>query len=407
MFEPDQQLKTFGVTTVENLFITEYLQAAKGDHVKVYLSLLYHCQHTREDMGPEEMALSLDMTTAQVEASLRYWERRRLIERISSEPPRYRLYHLGQRFLTGHSMEGGDPAYISFNEAVYALFGSERKVRPADIAAAWEWVSDIGLPQEAVIMLLSYMKDTRGKNFSFKSAEKMAVSMKEAGVASPEEAEDFLGHSRAVHDGARAVLRRFNFRRLPTEDELALYKKWTAEWGFTPDGVLGACAETVKAATPSFGYLNAILEGLKRRGGGGDAKKIEAQKIREKDVLDSAKEVLDKLGTRVSPVSIRTAYLSLLEIAPHDMIVLAAEQVSKRRGIFSDIEPQLAAWKEKGITDAAGARQAMASVPAQSQRRGGKPVSAQQYSQRDYTEQELAGSGIADVLKEARKYDQP
>ena len=407
MFEPDQQLKTFGVTTVENLFITEYLQAAKGDHVKVYLSLLYHCQHTREDMGPEEMALSLDMTSAQVEASLRYWERRRLIERISSDPPRYRLYHLGQRFLTGHSMEGSDPAYISFNEAVYALFGTERKVRPSDIAAAWEWVSDIGLPQEAVIMLLNYMKDTRGRNFSFKSAEKMAVSMKEAGVTSPEEAEDFLGHSRFVHDGARAVLRRFNFRRLPTEDELALYKKWTSQWGFTPDGVLSACAETVKAATPSFGYLNAVLEGLKKRGGSGDARKIEAQRVREKDILSSAKEVLDKLGTRVSPVSIQTAYQSLLEIAPHEMIVLAAEQVSRRRGIFSDIEPQLTAWKDKGITDAAKAREAIAATPLPARRGKSKAVSAQQYGQRDYTEQELAGSGIADVLKEAMKYEKP
>ena len=407
MFEPDQQLKTFGVTVVENLFITEYLQGAKGDHVKVYLSLLYHCQHTREEIGPEEMALSLDMTAAQVEAALRYWERRRLIERVSDDPPGYRLYHLGQRFLTGHSMEGSDPSYISFNEAVYALFGSERKVRPSDISVAYEWVSDIGLPQEAVIMLLNYMKDTRGKNFSFKSAEAMAVGMKEAGVSTPEEAEDFLGHSRAVHDGARAVLRRFNFRRLPTEDELKLYKTWTSQWGFTLDGILLACAETVKASSPSFGYLNAVLEGLKRRGGGGDAKKIEAQKIKESEIITGAKEVLDKLGTRVSPISIQKAYQSLLDVAPHDMIVLAAEQVSRRRGIFSDIEPQLIAWKEKGVTDAAKARQLMAAPPLPGQRRTGKSVSAQQYSQREYTEQELAGSGIAELLKEAQKYDEP
>ena len=407
MFEPDQQLKTFGVTVLENLFITEYLPGAKGDHVKVYLTLLYHCQHTKEDIGLEDIAAQLDISVAQAEASLRYWERRRLIERIADNPPRYRLYHLGQRFLTGHSMDGGDSAYISFTEAVYALFGTERKVRPSEIAAAYEWVSDIGLPQETVIMLLSYMKDTRGKNFSFKSAEKMAVDMKEAGVSTPEEAEDFLGHSRAVHNGARDVLRRFNFRRLPTEDELKLYKKWTGEWGFTPDGILSACAETVKASSPSFGYLNGVLEGLMRRGGGGNAKKIEAQRTREKDVLEATKEVLDKLGTRVSPVSVQMAYLSLLEIAPHDMVVLAAEHVSRRRGIFSDIEPQLKEWKEKGIDDAAKARQAMGTPSAQDKRRSTRTVLAQQYTQRDYTEQELAGSTIKDLLKEAQKYDEP
>lgn len=407
MFEADQQLKTFGVTVVENLFITEYLQGAKGDHIKVYLSLLYHCQHTREDIGLEELASGLDMSLTQVESALRYWERRRLIERLNDDPPRYRLYHLGQRFLTGHSMEGGDAAYISFNEAVYALFGADRKVRPAEISAAYEWVSDIGLSQEAVIMLLNYMKDTRGKNFSFKSAEKMAVDMKEAGVMSPEEAEDFLGHSRAVHDGARAVLRRFNFRRLPTEDELSLYKKWTGEWGFTPDAILIACAETVKAATPSFGYLNGVLEGIRRRGGSGDAKKIEAHITRESESLTGAREVLNALGLRTAATTVQKAYEALLTLAPHDMIILAAKEVARRRGRFEDIERQLTAWKSKGITDAAKASQALSAAPAAAAQRTGKSVSAQQYIQRDYTEQELTGSGIADLLKEAQKYDEP
>ena len=41
MFERDQQSKTFGVTVIENLFITEYLPSAKGDHVRVYLALLF------------------------------------------------------------------------------------------------------------------------------------------------------------------------------------------------------------------------------------------------------------------------------------------------------------------------------------------------------------------------------
>lgn len=409
MFEPDEQLKTFGVTAVENLFITEYLRDARGEQVKVYLCLLYYCQHGgAAEMGPQDLAVRLDMTAAQVEAALRYWERRRLIERLSDDPPRYRLYHIGQRFLTGHSMENGDADYISFNEAVYALFGDERKVRPSDIATAYEWVSDLGLPQEAVIMLLNYMKSTRGKNFSFKSAEAMAVDMKEAGVNTPEEAEDFLGHSRAVHDGARAVLRRFNFRRLPTEDELKLYQTWTRDWGFTLDGILSACAETVKAATPSFGYLNAVLEGIRQRGGSGDAVKTEASLKKDRETLSGAREVLNALGIRMAATTVQKAYEALLRLAPHELVVLAAKEVALRRGRFEDIAKQLTDWQKKGITDAEKAARALsAPQTAQPYARGGKTVSAQRYGQREYTEEELLGGSIEKRMKEAQQYDEP
>ena len=40
MFEQDESMLRFGVTPVENLFIQEYLPAARGDYVKVYLYAL-------------------------------------------------------------------------------------------------------------------------------------------------------------------------------------------------------------------------------------------------------------------------------------------------------------------------------------------------------------------------------
>ena len=406
MFELDNQSKTFGVTVIENLFITEYLPSAKGDHVRVYLCLLYHCQQSDKTFGIEELATELGMTAAAVEASLRFWERRRLIERFSDSPPSYRLYHLGQRLLTGQDMQGGDLDYISFAEAVYALFGDERKVRPSDISSAYEWVSEIGLTKDAVIMLLNYLKDTRGKNFSFKAAESLAVQMKEAGVSSLEESEDFLNHSRQVHDGTRAVLRRFNFRRLPTEDELKLYRKWTEEWLFTQDGILAACAETVKAATPSFGYLNAILEGLKRRGSGTDAKQVQAHISKDSESLTGAREVLNALGLRTNATTILKAYENLLTLAPHDMIVLAAREVALRRGRFEDIETMLKTWKDKGLTNKEAIEKALPQLAQAAGKRPSKTVAAQQYQQRSYSEDELSGS-VADMLKEAEKYDQP
>ncbi|MHC1785904.1 MAG: DnaD domain protein [Christensenellales bacterium] len=357
MFELDNQNRVFGVTTLENLFITEYLPSAEGDYIKVYLSALFHIQQHDEGFGVPQMAQELGLPESKVEAALRYWERRRLVSRISDAPLTYRFFHLGQHMLTGQDSQGNDRAYIDFSEAVYALFGARRKVRPAEIASAYEWVTELGLPQEVVLMLLTYCMDVRGASFTFKAAEKIAIAMKEDQVHTSEEAEAYLGHSRQAHEGTRAVLRRFSLRRLPTQDELDLYRKWTGAWGFSKEDVLDACAETVKAANPSFGYLNGILEGLLRRSAGKSAP-VARQLDQDAQRMAGAREVLTALGTRISPSAILQAYESLLKLAPHEMIVLAAADVGQRKGKFEDIEKRLQLWQQQGLQDAEAVRAA-------------------------------------------------
>ena len=76
MLEWDQDAKAYGVTAVENRFILDYLPAAKGDQVKVYLWGLFACAWKGPDYTLEEMSADLDMPVAEIEAALRYWERR-------------------------------------------------------------------------------------------------------------------------------------------------------------------------------------------------------------------------------------------------------------------------------------------------------------------------------------------
>ena len=47
----------FGVTPLDNIFILDYLPAAKGDYVKVYLYALFLSQHPKEDMSLRRICL--------------------------------------------------------------------------------------------------------------------------------------------------------------------------------------------------------------------------------------------------------------------------------------------------------------------------------------------------------------
>ena len=350
MFEMDREARAFGVTAVENRFILDYLPAAKGDYVKVYLWGLFACSQKGPDYTLEMMAGDLDLPASDIEAALRYWERRALVSRISGDPPVYRFYSPIQR-QTAHPAElPVDMDYVSFSECVYAAFGDRRKVTPAEIALAWEWVQDVGLSQEAVLMLLQHCMAQRGAHFSFKAAEKLAVSMKEANVTGPEDAELFLQHSQNVQDGAKKVLSRMGKRRPATEDELALYEKWTGEWGFELQAVLDACRETT-SGEPSFKYLDGILKRLHAQTETRTGAQLSQKLDQEQAEREKAQEVFSHLGISPSGPAVVRTYRSMLAQQPHGVLLLAADECFRRsKNKLDDMTALLEAWKNRGLT---------------------------------------------------------
>ena len=139
MFEQDESMLRFGVTPVENLFIQEYLPAARGDYVKVYLYALYISAHPKKELSAAEIAQELGMPQSDVEGALRYWERRHLLVRLTDNPPAYQLKSPAQLLLSGEAGMEADSAFVAFSEDIYALFGDRRKVRPTMVHGARTW----------------------------------------------------------------------------------------------------------------------------------------------------------------------------------------------------------------------------------------------------------------------------
>lgn len=354
MFEKDLETLPFGVVAVENCFIQDFLPAAKGDFVKVYLWGLYACQCKDGDYTLEDMARDLDMEVSQIEAAFRYWERRALVARVSDHPVRYRFYSPIQRKMNPAALQV-DLEYVSFAESVYAAFGERRKVNPGEIALAWEWVQDIGLKPEVVLMLLHHCIAQRGVQFSFKKAEPLAVRMKEQNVLSCEDADNFLRHDQSVHEGARKVLSRMGKRRSPSEDELELYEKWLDEGKFAPEAILDACAEMTKG-DPSFKYLDSILSGIRSRSDARTGAQVKKQLAQEADEKSLAQEVFSRLGARVTAQAAVRLYKDLIVLLPHEVLLLAADECRRAGKSVEDLTNLAEAWQKRGLKTEADVR---------------------------------------------------
>lgn len=365
MLRYDSRFAAYDVTAVANQFIIEYMPSARGEYVKVYLYGLMLCSHPQEDMTLAAMAHELGMEEETVAAAFRHWEYAGLVERVQDDPPEYRYIHpVWRSFLAGDT--GTEPAYQAFMEDLYSIFEGKRNLHGFEKRKAWEWVEELHLPPEAVLLLVRHLAASQGVNFRFggKEPERLAQLLADEKVRTVEDAMEVLGREKAVEDGAAEVLRRFRSRRrIPTQDEAELYRKWVREWGFTGEAVLEACAETTKGS-PTFAYLDAILAGIRERGAAGS---VEALKT-DRDENDRVREMLHALGAPGTALNegTRAAYRRMLALYPHSIILLAAQQCGLQHLGLDDVEAGLERWKERGLETEAEVRAFIETFNAQS-----------------------------------------
>ena len=124
-----------------------------------------------------------------------------------------------------------------------------------------------GLEEEAAILLIQHCLAERGPRASMRYMDEKARRWADAGVLSAEDARRRIQFEKELQSGAQAILRRWRKSRQATEDELALYQKWTKEWGLSDEEILGACAALTAAEKPTFAYLDGVLENARLAGG--------------------------------------------------------------------------------------------------------------------------------------------
>ena len=341
MFGFDTKYAMFDITPVENQFILEYLPAARGDYVKVYLYGLMRCYHPEEDMNLDRMSHELNMTQEDVINAFSYWERRRLVRRISDKPPKWQYINIQQLSITGDT--DPEPEYTEFSNALYEAFDKVRRLHGSELNTCFEWHEELKLPTEVIIMLLSHMVSVKGRNFRIADADKVAAQMATENVRTVEAAEEFFSRDEQAYAGIRKVLKLLGKKYFPSEAQVSLYRKWTRDWGFTQEAIEAAVELTAKG-DPSLGYLDGILSSLRQESA------ITPDRIRKSSLKAEAfREVLKELGKGDVNQKNLQQYDRMLAVYPHDVILIAARECGHNGKDIDDIMKLIESWKEKGL----------------------------------------------------------
>lgn len=286
-------------TLVSNEFIDQYMAAANGEYVKVYLYLL-RCRQEHPDIL--QIADALNHTEADVKRALVYWEKvgalqmgtagqeaglagdqtaaSQMTRRPEAEP---------QELKRPAAKSGGAadktpvPEPESGTRTTYSQEQVNRLAADEDFTQllyiAQKYLNKVFTPRECEVYaylydglrmsaeLLEYLTEycVQGGHTSIRYLETVALNWHQKGLTTVEEAK---AYATGFTKNSFAVMKAFGLTdRKPGDSEKELIERWFMEYGFTKEVVLEACNRTMETIhSPSFRYANKILKQWKLAG---------------------------------------------------------------------------------------------------------------------------------------------
>lgn len=304
-------------TYIPNEFIDNYMTAANGEYVKIYLYLLRCMSHPECEFSLSKIADHFDHTEKDVQRALKYWEKVQLL----------RLEYDQQNNLSGICLLPGASSSPAFGTASVAGAGTSAAADTSTAPAADIHTADAGdraqaptqdrsasdstkAPdtkisqptaddirqfkereeiQELIFLTETYLGRTINQsdlNFIFswydqlrfspdlieflienciakghsslRYMQKVAEDWFSKNIHTPEEAKQLVSQNNETY---YAVMKAFGIRgRNLVPSEMDMLKKWTGVYGFSKEIISEACKRTIQNIhEPSFEYTDTIL----------------------------------------------------------------------------------------------------------------------------------------------------
>ncbi len=313
------QLKSYSKSTaVPNRFI-ESCAGAPDKYVAAYLLGMMHAA-SHQAVDRDVFCARLGLPWEEVLAAIEYWQKRGFA-RISNGS------EFSFEFGEFQREPAGEELYTErdFNQRLQELFGS-RQLSPHEYLKIYDYTDIFRLPKSVVLRLAEYCILLKGKRVSISYMDKVAQSWAEEDrIDTEEKAQAKLSALKDESSGVLRVLTRLGISsRGPTQDEAALFSKWTHEWGFTMEAVLTACAHTTAAREPSMKYLDRILERL-HADGDTTSRQIAEKKQRGEDTSRDIQELMRVVGETGKPtIEHESLYRKWTSVFGYGMDMLSA-----------------------------------------------------------------------------------
>ena len=265
-------------TLLENEFIDEYMPAANGEFVKVYILLLRFLSDPTKETTIASLADHLECPENDVKRALDYWEKKGLFsydseagdlrgetaasDQAPSAAPVAELPAKPEKAV--RKMKRHTKNRKEFKEITHVTeMFLGKTLNKTESEALVYFYDELGMSAELIEYLVETCADNGHKSIHYINA--VALSWTDNHITTVEEAKAASGQ---YNRNSYAVLNAFGIKgRAPAASEIKFIRRWNEEYGFTCDLILEACDRTMQAIhQPSFEYADKILNNWKDRG---------------------------------------------------------------------------------------------------------------------------------------------
>ena len=262
-------------TSVENIFICEYMLEAPGDYVKVFIFGLMLTDSGRS-FSDEQIAKDLYMSEDNVRKAWLYWKEAGLVTEKDGDmvfvSVKEKLYG------NGSGRSGSCPAANADSQTRQEMESSARNIldngplkkvfsaveqsvgRPlnsTETSEILDWMETLNAAADVVICAYRYCAD-KGKT-NVKYVGKVVLDWVGRGLATQKDVERYLGEEDIRYNTYRRIMKALGFHRGVTEEEKRLIDRWIDELGCTMDDILDACSRTSGISNPNINYVNKVI----------------------------------------------------------------------------------------------------------------------------------------------------
>ncbi|MBR2539941.1 MAG: DnaD domain protein [Mogibacterium sp.] len=286
-------------TTVENLFINEFLPDAPGDCVKVFLFGLMYAQY-EEEIDSRTMALTLGLNEKDVDNAWKYWESKGLVRLYGSrETEDFSVEFIRQidlfygktleetypvpedtagnqsvNYADGYSdTEEGAEAIIArlVNQQLREIFEkyqmlTGRTISRREAAKLTDAVKVYNIEPDILDFAIDYCVDL--DKYSVDYIFKVALRWKEEGCKDVAQVKIMLDRHSKRNEFYRQVFGELGWTRLPAPADREIMDRWLDTMGCSVKEVLEACRASAGRREPNLRYVNKVLENKQLEKGG-------------------------------------------------------------------------------------------------------------------------------------------
>lgn len=261
----------FSNTEIPDIFFTEYLSEANGDHIKVYLYMLFLSKYDK-DIKINDMSKKLVLPLKVIQDSVKYWEEKGVITKKNTgyilnslqEINLHKLYK-PRTALTPEQLQKSQDN----QQRARAIEHINNKYFSGLMPTTWYpdielWFQKYHFDEEVMIALFDYCFNRSALHKAY--IQRVAEVWNKNGVKTFNDLDTYYEKQEKVNTIANTISKKLGLHRALSEYEYAYVEKWTIDFAFAFDIIEIALKKTTSKANPNFDYLNKLLSDWHDRG---------------------------------------------------------------------------------------------------------------------------------------------